>query len=93
MNKQVGHAENGVALIVAHVYVHDRAVLLGDDAVHSERERNPLVVLDTAVVVRVEKREAVALVERVLLQVEAGAVDVRAQDVHTLAQRFAPQLH
>ena len=52
-----------------------------------------MVVLDTAVVVRVEKREAVALVERVLLQVEAGAVDVRAQDVHTLAQRVAPQLH
>ena len=78
MNEQVRYAENGIALIVAHVYVHDRAVLLGDDAVHGKRERDPLIVLDAAVVVRVEKRETVALVERVLLQVEAGAVDVRA---------------
>ena len=93
MNEQVRHAENGIALVVAHIYVHDRAVLLGDDAVHGERERDPLIVLDAAVVVRVEKCEAVALVEWILLQIEAGAVDVRAQDVHAFAQGISSQLH
>ena len=34
-----------------------------------------------------------ALIERVLLEVEAGAVDVGAQDVEALLQRAAAQMH
>ena len=89
VNEQVGHAEDRVALVLAHVDGHDRAVLLGDDAVHRERQRDPLVLLDAAVVVRVEVQQLVALEQRVLLQVEARRVDVRAQDVEAAHQRIS----
>ena len=41
---------------------------------------------------RVEQRESVRLVQRVLLEVEARAVDVRAQDVEPLLQRPLPEV-
>ena len=93
MDQQVGDAEHGVVRVVAHLDVHHGAVLLGDHAVHGQRQRDPLVVLDAAVIVRVEQREPVRFVQRVLLEVEARAVDVRAQDVEARRKRLLAQLH
>ena len=56
-------------------------------------QRDPLVVLDAAVVMGVHEREPVALVQRVLLEVKARAVDVRAQDVHAGSERLRANLH
>ena len=52
-----------------------------DNAVNGERQRDPLVLLDAAVVMRVEQRQIARFVERVLLDVQTRAVDVRAQNV------------
>ena len=87
MDEQVGHAEHRVARVLAHPHVHHRAVLLRHHAVQRQRQRHPLVRLDAAVVVRIEVRQAVCLGERVLLEVEARRVDVRAEDVHALGKR------
>ena len=46
-----------------------------------ERDRDPLVLLDAAVIVGVQVREVVLLLEGVLLDVEARAVDMGAKDV------------
>ena len=48
---------------------------------NGERQRDPLVLLDAAVVMRVEQRQIARFVERVLLDVQTRAVDVRAQNV------------
>ena len=87
MDEQVGHAEHGIVLRLADADVDGRTVFLHDDAVHRERQRRPLVFLDTAVVVGVEVGEPAVLVERVLLDVEAAGVDVRAEDVHAVRER------
>ena len=81
MDQQVGDAEDGVALVLAHADVDDGAVLLGDDAVDGQRDGDPLVLLDAAVVVGVEREKVVLLLEGVLLEVDARRVDVGAQDV------------
>ena len=57
VNEQVGDDEHGVGRIFAHCDGHDGPVGLGDDAVNGQRERDPLVLLDAAIVVRVEKRQ------------------------------------
>ena len=52
--KQVRDAEHGVGRILAHADLDGLACLEGDDAVDGERERDPLVLLDAAVIMRVE---------------------------------------
>ena len=93
MNEQVRHAEHGVFRVFADLHVHNAAVLLRHHAVQRQRDGDPLIVLDAAVIVRVQEGEIVGLVQRVLLHVQARAVDVRAQDVHALGERAGAQLH
>ena len=92
VDQQVRHAEDRVAFCLADADFDDRAVLLDDDAVQCERQRDPLVLLDAAVVMRVEVGEAAVLVERVLLDIESARVDVRAEDGQALFQRLLADL-
>ena len=91
--QKVGHAEHRVGRVVADVHLHHLAVGFGHDAVKRQRQRRPLVVLYAAVVVRVQQREVVRLVQRILLDVEARRVDVRPQDVHALGDRCGPHMY
>ena len=93
MDQQIRHAKNRVIGIFADFHVDDAAVLLRHDAVQRQRDGDPLVMLDAAIVMRVQKGEIVRLVQRVLLHVQTRAVDVRAQDVHALCKRPAAQLY
>ena len=93
MRQQVGHAEHRVGLIIADVHLYHLAVGGRHHAVQRQGQRRPLVVLDAAVVVGVQKREVVGLVQRVLLDVEARRVDMRPQDVHALGDRRGPHVH
>ena len=81
VNEQVSDAEHGVACVFAHVHALNAAVFFRDNAMNGERQRDPLVLLDAAVVMRVEQREIARFVERVLLDIQTRAVDVRAQNV------------
>ena len=57
-----------------------------------ERQRSPLIALDAAVVVRVKVGKARLLLERVLLHIEPGRVDVGAEDVESLLERLRADL-
>ena len=81
VNEQVSDAEHGVACVFAHVHALNAAVFFRDNAMNGERQCDPLVLLDAAVVMRVEQREIARFVERVLLDIQTRAVDVRAQNV------------
>ena len=93
VDEQVGNAEDGVVGILADLHVHHAAVLLGDHAVQRQRDGDPLVVFDAAVVMGVHEGKLAGFVQRVLLDVQARAVDVCAQDVHAVGQRADAQLH
>ena len=92
MGKKIGYAEYGIAGVVAHVHIDHSAVGLGHHAVQRQGQRHPLVVLDAAIVVRIEEGEPVVLVYRILLQVQAGAVDVGTQDVQARFERFGADM-
>ena len=51
-----------------------------------KRDRDPLVLLDAAVIVRFEKAHLVGLIHGDLLEVEARGIDMRAGDHSALAQ-------
>ena len=59
---------------------------------HRERQRDPLVLLDAAIVVRVKVCEAAIFIERVLLDVEAAGVDVRTKNHETFLERLRADL-
>ena len=80
MHEEIGPAERRVGCLLADDDVERRAVFLDDDAMQRQGKRDPLVLLDAAVVMRVEVAEAAVLVERVLLDVEAARVDVCAEN-------------
>ena len=93
MDEQVGDAEDGIIGVLADLHVHHAAVLLGDHAVQRQRDGDPLVVLDAAVVMGVHEGKLAGFVQRVLLDVQARAVDVRTKDVHAVGQRAGAQLY
>ena len=80
MREEVGDGQNGIIWLLADVQLDFRAVFLEDDAMEGEREGDPLVFLDAAIVMRVEQDELVVFVERRRLEVETRAVDMGADE-------------
>ena len=67
-----------------------RAVLQNGQAVHGKRDGCPLVLLNPAIVVRLEERQLVLFIERMGLEVQTRGVDVRRCNADTvLAAVFA----
>ena len=92
MNEQIGDCEDRLVLVFSQDDIDLCSVLLDDDAVDGQRDRDPLVLLDAAVIVRIEVAEPVALIERILLDVDARRIDVGAQNVHALFDRLLPDV-
>ena len=88
MYQQVGNAENGVALVLADGYADLFAVSLYNNAVQRHGYGSPLVLLDTAVIVRLKERKLAVFVKRVLLEVQAGRVYVRRGKAYALCKRL-----
>ena len=84
VRKQVVDVENGIVLVLADIYADLRTVGFDDDAVERERDRDPLIFTDTAVVVRLEESKTRVLIERTLFEVKARRVDVRDSKTHTV---------
>ena len=59
-----------------------------------QRQRHcyPLILLDAAVVMSIQKNHVGVLVQRILLQIQTGRVDMRSQNIHTILNRFRTDL-
>ena len=82
MNQQVGNEEYGIILGLAHIDLDRGAVLFHNDAVKSQRDGDPLVLFDAAVIMGVQIGDILILIQRILLHIDSGAVDMRAKKVH-----------
>ena len=76
MGEQVGDVEYRIARLLADAHLDLFAVFPDDDTVQGQRDRRPLVLLDTAIVVRLEIADLLGLIQRVLLEVKARGVDM-----------------
>ena len=88
VHEKIGHAEGRLGSLFADDDVLHRAVLLGDDAMQREGNRDPLILLDAAVIMRIEVGETAVLIERILLDVEAARVDVCTENRQAVFQRL-----
>ena len=91
VDQQVGEAEHRVVLALAQGDGHLAPVAADDHAVEGQRLRDPLVLLDPAVIVGVEVGDVPVLIEGVLLHVYPGRVDVGAHNVHALGEGLAAE--
>ena len=84
MRKQVSHAKTALVRIVAPLDVDNGSVGLYDNAMESQRNSRPLVLLETAIVVGLEKSEPVRLVQRIGLEVDSRRIDVGNRKTRTV---------
>ena len=84
VGQQVVDGEQGVALPVADGYPDGLAAFQRDHTVKLQRNGHPLVLAQAAVVVGLEESQLLRLVERILLQVQPGGVNVSGTDVGPL---------
>ena len=88
MDQKVGHVENRVVVIEAHIDFYFLAIFGVYHADQSQRDAGPLVFLDAAVVVGAEIHDAFLLMDRVCFEVQTRGVDVGAYDLDACMHRF-----
>ena len=91
VGQEVVHGEQGIPLPVAHGDPDHLAALEGHHAVELQGDGDPLVFSQAAVVVGLEEGQLIRLIQGILLQVQAGGVDMGRGDVHALVQPPAAQ--
>ena len=84
MDQQIGHEEHRIILALAYAQLHRGAVLFHHHSVKSQRLCHPLIFLYTAVIMGVQVCQAAVLIERILLYVDPGAVNMSSQNVDAL---------
>ena len=84
--QEIGDDKLRILRLAADDHVNHVAVFERDDAVQLERNRNPLVFLDSAVIMRFKICHLGILKQRQLLEIEARRIDVRAGNHTALAQ-------
>ena len=84
MRQQIGDVKYGICRVFAYTYLFFRAVAKHYDSVKRKRNRRPLILFDTAVIVRFKQRHFAAFVKRILLYIEARRVDM--SDYHSYAR-------
>ena len=87
MRQQVGDEKDGIFRILSDIDADRRPVRQNDDAVQSQRNRRPLIFFDSAVIMCLQQRQTAVLVERILLQIETGRIDMSAYRLKALCQR------
>ena len=87
MRQQVGDDELRVIRLVAHTHLyrfHLPVMANADHAAQLERNRRPLVLFDTAIVMRLEKCHAAVLIERHGADIDARCVEMGSGQAHAL---------
>ena len=86
MRQQVGDNELGLVRIAADHHIDDLAVFQRNGAVKLKGNGDPLIFFNAAVVVRLEVAHLILLIQRDLLEVDAGGIDVCAGDNGAFSQ-------
>ena len=79
VGQEVEHGKNRVMGVLADGELHPGAVGLDDHPVDGQGPGQPLVFLDAAVVVGLQKGQIGVFIERVLFKVSRGGIDVRGR--------------
>ena len=92
MDQQIGNKKYRIILIFTDIQFNGGSVLFHHHAVNGKRESHPLIFFHAAVIVGIQISHSAVLIERILLHVQPGAVDMRSQDIKALAYGLASHL-
>ena len=67
MNQKVRNPEDGILRLLTDIDGNKAAVLFGNDPVQGQGQSHPLILLDAAVIMRVQKSQVAVLIEGILL--------------------------
>ena len=81
MDQQIRNEEYRIVFVFTDIDLYDGAVLLCNDAVQRQRQGYPLIFLDTAVIMSIQEGKIGILIQRVLLDVQSGGIDMCTQNV------------
>ena len=87
MRQQVGHTEYRITGIFPDVYLYRSTVSLYHNTVQGQRNRSPLILLDTAIVVGLEHCQFMILIQRILLHIQTRRIDMCRTKTHTFCNR------
>ena len=85
MREKVGNNELRFALFFAEGDFNLSAVTQNNNSVKRHRNRRPLIFLDSAVVMRLEKSHLICFVERIRFEVKTWRIDMSCCDSYALA--------
>ena len=88
MNQQVRDKEHRIVRIFPDIENSGRSVFSDNHTVNGQRQRDIKILLDTAVVMRIEISQPAVLVERILLHVETRGINVGSENIHTVLHRL-----
>ena len=86
MRKKISDIEYGIRFLLTYYYLVSFAVVGEYNAVNSQRYSGPLILLDTAVVMRLEINGIVILINRIGLEIEPRRIDVGTKDVESFSR-------
>ena len=89
VGEKIGNIEHGIPTLIAHGYFNLFAVCLHYNSVKGKGQRNPLIFLYAAVIMRFKQGGSAGLVYGVLLYVQARGVDMAAHYVHAVFKGLA----
>src|SRR5699024_10451604 len=92
MNQQIGDGKDRLVLLFTDADFHSAAILHSHYPMYRQRQRYPLIFLDTAVIVCIEVGQLVTLIERILFHVYPRGIYMSTKDIHPLLQRTAADI-
>ena len=88
MRQEIRDVKYRILVFFADIEENLGSVLADHKTVDGKRNGRPLIFLDAAIVVRLQKRHLILFIKRIGLQVKTRRIHMRAEYVHALGDRF-----
>ena len=87
MDQKIRDKEYRIVFILTYAQDHGLSAFLYDHAVNSQRERHILILLDAPVIMSVQICDIAVFIEGILLDVEPGGINMRADNIEAFLDR------
>ena len=88
MDQDIRYTEYRIRLILTDHHIHQSSICFCNHTVNGQGQGHPLIFLDTAIVMGIQIGQITFLIERILLYIQPGRIQMGTQDIHTLFQRI-----
>ena len=88
MYQQITDSYDWIIIILTDIQLNHRFVLLHDYTMQRQWQGNPLILFDTAVIMRIQHREFLILIQRILFDIQTRRIHVCSQNIASGSHRL-----